>query len=82
MIVNSTSRDLNLENGLLSKSILNAGGQTIQTECKQNYPKGIQEGDVAVTSGGKLACRHVFHGCFPSWKHDQSSIKVIIFSFL
>ncbi|VDI41166.1 poly [ADP-ribose] polymerase 10/14/15 [Mytilus galloprovincialis] len=77
VIVNSTSRDLNLGGGMLSKSVLKAGGQGLQNECTQNYPNGIKEGEVAITTGGKLSCKNVLHGCLPSWHHDQSSIKIL-----
>ncbi|XP_063404473.1 protein mono-ADP-ribosyltransferase PARP14-like [Mytilus trossulus] len=77
VIVNSTSSNLNLENGMLSQSVLRAGGQRLQNECTQNYPNGIKEGEVAITTGGKLSCKNVLHGCLPSWHHDQSSIKIL-----
>ena len=39
--------------------LLKAAGQTLQDECKKKSL--IQRGDVAVTSGGNLKCKYVFH---------------------
>ena len=61
VIVNSTSSDLQLQRGALSKAILKAGGRNIQVECEQNYPDGIKVGEVAVSSAGKLLCSKIFH---------------------
>ncbi|CAC5408901.1 unnamed protein product [Mytilus coruscus] len=44
VIVNSTSRDLNLENGMLSSSLLKAGGQSLQTECGNLSCKNVLHG--------------------------------------
>lgn len=63
---------------MLSTSLLKAGGQRLQTECTQNYPNGIKEGEIAITSGGKLSCKNVLHGCVPGWRYDQSAFKVLL----
>ncbi|XP_052088528.1 protein mono-ADP-ribosyltransferase PARP14-like isoform X4 [Mytilus californianus] len=76
-IVNTTSADLNLSAGLVSQSLLRAGGSGLQDECKQKYPKGINSGEVAVTKGGKLKCKIVLHGCLEPWRPDGSTIKVL-----
>jgi len=61
--INTTSSDLTLKNGAVSKSILNAGGQTIQDECSQFVSKNgnVQPGDIAVTGPGKIPCKHIIH---------------------
>lgn len=61
VIVNSTSPDLQLQRGALSKAILKAGGSMIQDDCTKNYPNGIDVGEVAVTSAGKLKCSNIYH---------------------
>jgi hypothetical protein len=61
VIVNSTSPDLQLQRGLLSKAILKAGGKRIQDECDRNYPDGIKVGDVAVTTAGHMQCSNIYH---------------------
>ncbi|KAK3095440.1 hypothetical protein FSP39_014712 [Pinctada imbricata] len=79
VIVNTASKDLNLSQGFVSNSLLKAGGETLQEECTKNYPNGIEFGDVAVTSGGKLKCKNVLHGALPAWSQDQSvqSLEVL-----
>ena len=67
VIVNTTSKDLNLSNGAVSGSILKEAGAQIQTECSNNYPSGVNHGDVAVTQGYNLNCKFVCHGALPGW---------------
>ena len=62
VIVNSTTTSLQLNSGALSASVLKAGGDTLQEECKKVAPKGIKPGEVVVTSGGQLPCQFVVHG--------------------
>ena len=66
-IVNSTNRQLQLEIGHVSKSLLDIGGQTLQNECQQKAPHGVRSGEVVVTSGGKLSCKFVIHGVCCRW---------------
>ena len=65
--MNSTSRDLQLNQGSVSKSLLQAGGHGIYTECQQNAPNGIKFGDTVVTSGGNLNCQFIVHGACCQW---------------
>ncbi|CAC5424295.1 Protein mono-ADP-ribosyltransferase PARP15 [Mytilus coruscus] len=76
-IVNTTSRDLNLSAGLVSQSLLRAGGSGLQDECKKKYPRGVNSGEVAVTNGGNLKCKIVLHGCLEPWRPDGSTIKIL-----
>ncbi|CAG2216552.1 unnamed protein product [Mytilus edulis] len=57
VIVNSTSASMQLEYGAVSKSLLQAAGPGLQSECKRKYPYGIQPGDLAETSGCKMNCK-------------------------
>ncbi|XP_067656555.1 protein mono-ADP-ribosyltransferase PARP14-like isoform X2 [Haliotis asinina] len=72
-LINSTSNNLHLNNGAVSRSILKAAGKTIQQELLDRYPQGIQTGDVAVSSGGNLGCR-VYHVCLPSARTSGSEV--------
>ena len=74
--MNSTSNSLDLKNGGVSKSLLAAGGNSLQDECRKNYPMGIQPGQIARTGGGNLKCKCVFHTCLPNWSADQISEQV------
>ncbi|XP_029634043.1 protein mono-ADP-ribosyltransferase PARP14-like [Octopus sinensis] len=67
VIVNSTNKQLQLSNGSISKSILNAAGPQMQDECNQKYPRGISTSEIAVTKGYKLKCKNVFHLALPPW---------------
>ena len=77
VLVNSSNTSLQLANGAVSKSIVEHGGPTLQEECKQKYPKGINMGDIAVTGPGKLPyVQNVYHVCLPDF--DKNGEKVII----
>ncbi|XP_061194487.1 protein mono-ADP-ribosyltransferase PARP14-like [Saccostrea echinata] len=77
VIVNTTSKDLKLGNGAVSASLLKAAGSSIQQECDQNYPRGIQHGDIAVTSGGNLSCQFICHGSLPGWDQQGQALKIL-----
>lgn len=51
----------------MSSYIAETGGNIIQEECDQKFPKGIEWGQVAVTSAGNLPCKAIFHGAVASW---------------
>ncbi|XP_071169430.1 protein mono-ADP-ribosyltransferase PARP14-like [Mytilus edulis] len=67
VIVNTTSTSLQLNQGAVSQCLLKMGGPGIQAECSQKYPTGIQPGEVAETSGGKLECKMICHGALPGY---------------
>ena len=75
--VNTTSSDLSLTNGAVSKSILNAAGQTIQDECSQFVSKNgrLQPGDTAVTGPGNIPCKYIIHTAGSNY-NGASSEKV------
>lgn len=80
VIVNSTSKDLILGQGEISKTILTVAGSNIQKECKTNFPKGLdQAGKVIKTKSHKLtSCNAVYHGAAVKWDGDPTGecIKV------
>ena len=86
VIVNSTNSNLNLSNGLVSASILKAAGDSIQTELKTSYPKGLTEtANLAVSSAGNLKNKkHIFHCFLPGWSAQNVKIQIkdIIFTLL
>ncbi|KAK3597792.1 hypothetical protein CHS0354_006160 [Potamilus streckersoni] len=68
------------ENLVLSQSgacaaLLCVGGQTLQDECKVNYPNGIKHGQIAIIGGGNLKCKHVFLTTLP--KYDDNGEKAL-----
>ncbi|XP_061165013.1 protein mono-ADP-ribosyltransferase PARP15-like [Saccostrea echinata] len=73
MIVNSVGKSLNLDTGTLSKAIATAAGQQLKNECRVNYPSGLAEGNVVVTSAGNLKCKKICHACVPSHKKSSNN---------
>ncbi|XP_021354328.1 poly [ADP-ribose] polymerase 14-like isoform X2 [Mizuhopecten yessoensis] len=71
-IVKGQIASAQLQAGAVSSSILRAAGQSIQDECHVGYPAGIQYGNVATTTGGQLACKHIFHGALNKYKSDMA----------
>lgn len=68
VLVNSTSQQLILRHGRISKHILKEAGKELQEECSQKYPNGLCFGEVAVTQGYNLQCKQVYHVSMPPWK--------------
>ncbi|XP_070210414.1 protein mono-ADP-ribosyltransferase PARP14-like isoform X2 [Littorina saxatilis] len=79
VLVNSSNPTLNMSNGQVSSALLKVGGPEIQQELASTYPQGITIGDVAVSSGGKLMCKKLFHCCLPEQKvqADQEMRQVV-----
>lgn len=76
-IVNTTSLNLDLDSGKVSRSILRKAGRGIQDQLRNFHPKGIAPGEVAVTRGFSLDCRFVYHGALDYWPstHDPEVKK-------
>jgi hypothetical protein len=74
VMVNTTSADLNLKNGAISRSILTAAGPMIQAECQQKAPAGVSYGDIVETSGCKLRCTSVYHGACQKWDNGDGAM--------
>ena len=66
----------------LSKSIVDAAGQGLQSEIDNNHPSGISTGDLVVSNGYRLKCRKVYIGCLSAFfsknSADQSPEQVCI----
>ena len=78
VIVNNTSKKLNLLYGAVSASILKAGGASVQQELKQNYPNGLKDDEIGVSSGGNMNCRYILHGCLVAWDGGKEAQSVIV----
>lgn len=77
MIVNSINNNLDLSHGTLSKSILTAAGDQIQTEIYHHIDSFRPYENIALTSGGKLSCLMIAHGVLaPFNRLDDTCIKV------
>ena len=73
MYVNTTNPNLDLSFGEVAQALSKAAGPTLQAECTKKAP--ISAGDIAVTGGGNLQCRYVFHTVAAS-QYDQQAEKV------
>ena len=64
--------------------MLDAAGETIQSECKTGYPSGIESGEVAITGSGKLKCQAIYHVTLPKWNNqgDEKNVEHIVKSCL
>ncbi|XP_071112947.1 protein mono-ADP-ribosyltransferase PARP14-like isoform X2 [Haliotis cracherodii] len=78
VLVNPTGKDLNMSVGAVSKSLLQAGGNAIQTACKEKYPSGVKTGKVAMTTGGDLKCKMIFHGILQAWNHGKDAPDLVL----
>ncbi|KAJ8313880.1 hypothetical protein KUTeg_008441 [Tegillarca granosa] len=76
VIVNITSKDLDLEFDPAKLGLLDKGGKDLQRQCQAQYPDGIEE--IAITRGGNLLCKNIFH-CFI---HQDKSPTVAINDFV
>ena len=79
MIFNSTSSDLNLNTGVLSKAVLQAAGPSIQSEVSQQTPAGLVGGQCVVSSAGNLHCQCIFHAVLCQWDNDQGAARQVRF---
>ncbi len=84
-IVNSTNTNLTLNSGLISANILKMAGNSIQTELAQNYPQGLNNQLVAISTAGNLKNKkNIFHCCLPAYTDPNMKqlYKNIIYSLL
>lgn len=73
--MNTVGSDLKLNQGSVSKSILQAAGKEIQNEANKKFPNGLPGGKVLVTDAYNLREKgilKVFHGSLLWWKEHES----------
>ncbi|KAJ7345858.1 hypothetical protein JRQ81_001808 [Phrynocephalus forsythii] len=79
VIVNSVSKDLQLNQGPLSKALLGRAGPELQVELsEQGQGKKLKKGCVLKTAGYALSCYHVLHAILPHWNQGQKSEEKIL----
>ncbi|XP_048243031.1 protein mono-ADP-ribosyltransferase PARP14-like [Haliotis rufescens] len=71
VIVNSTTSSLRLASGQLSAAIYKVAGDSIQEECRVNYPTGVKMEEIAETSGGLLPSRRIYHTSLGGWSEQN-----------
>ena len=74
----TTHPSLDLRKGVLSKSIMEEGGEAIQRELHKFSEKfgKTQLGKVVRTTGGNLRCKSVYHLSLPSWRDDHGQVSL------
>lgn len=77
VIVNTASKDLNLNQGAVSNSILQAAGANLQTECKTKMPNGLSPGQILITTGCSLQCKNVYHGACEQWDGGKGKAEKV-----
>ena len=55
----TSTRGLKLDQGTLSKCVLEAAGPSLQAECSTKYPQGIQHGEVAELAPGQSGFKKI-----------------------
>lgn len=77
--MNTSSPDLDITRGAVSRSILNAAGDELKNEIakipaiKQGSQRiRVEYGDVAETMGHRLKCQRIFHGTLYKWTDDKT----------
>ena len=71
-----------MSQGQVATALLEVGGAGIQQELKETYPNGIKMGDIAISGGGKLMCKKLFHCCLPEEKDEEKIQAVSVKSLL
>ena len=62
--------------GRVSRLLLEKAGDSLTKQCKERYPKGMFETNVAVTDCFNLKFKQIFHIVLPqSQWHEQVKIK-------
>ena len=73
MYVNTTNTNLDLSFGEVAQALSKAAGPTLQAECTNKAP--ISVGEIAVTGGGRLQSRYVFHVVASQYDHQAEKVR-------
>ncbi|KAH9499195.1 hypothetical protein Btru_004404 [Bulinus truncatus] len=75
MIVITVDKSLDLRKRRISKILLDKAGEQIQQELKSKKMYGLEPGEFARTSGGRLQCNHIVYACLPPLKDHVDSTE-------
>ncbi|KAK3577205.1 hypothetical protein CHS0354_030476 [Potamilus streckersoni] len=70
-------RSLDLNKSRSSQALLNAAGDTLQTEIKKKYPGGLTSGNIAVVNAGSLNCKEIYFISLEKWKEQVTQQNVL-----
>ncbi|TDH12644.1 hypothetical protein EPR50_G00049200 [Perca flavescens] len=78
VIVNTISEDMNLNQGAVSKAILQAAGHGLQSAVRsEDRASTLLYGDVVITDSFNLKCRKVYHAVCPFWNNGAGKEELI-----
>lgn len=78
VVVNTISENMNLNQGAVSKAILEAAGSKLQSAVRSEATATtLRYGDVVVTDGFDLMCRKVFHCVCPFWDNGAGQAEEV-----
>ncbi|XP_031164633.1 protein mono-ADP-ribosyltransferase PARP14-like isoform X3 [Sander lucioperca] len=78
VIVNTISEDMNLNQGAVSKAILQAAGHGLQSAVRSEArARALPYGDVVITDGFNLKCQKVYHAVCPFWNNGAGQEELI-----
>jgi len=80
--VNTVGPDLDLSQGAVSRSLLEAAGPGLQQECRAQVPAGqkLPIGQIIRTSGHQLSsvgCTDVLHGACGKWDDGAGTCETV-----
>ncbi|KAM6970013.1 protein mono-ADP-ribosyltransferase PARP14-like [Aplochiton taeniatus] len=83
VIVNTIADTLDLSQGAVSNSILEAAGPRLQKAARvEAGVSRLKYGDVVVTDGFDLQCQRVFHAVCPQWNNGAGRSEEILMSIV
>lgn len=78
VIVNTIGDNMNLNQGAVSKALLQAAGPSLQSAVQsESKTSKLQPCDVVITKGFKLSCRKVFHTVCPFWENGKGKAEEV-----
>ncbi|KAJ8252795.1 hypothetical protein GJAV_G00205670 [Gymnothorax javanicus] len=79
VIVNSLGKDLDLNSGAISKSVLQVAGPALQNLVQaEGAKKNCTIGTVLITQACNLKSEHVFHTITPHWNKGKGNTEKIL----
>ncbi|XP_041855414.1 protein mono-ADP-ribosyltransferase PARP14-like isoform X2 [Melanotaenia boesemani] len=76
VIVNTIADNMNLDQGAVSKAIVEAAGESLQVAVQTEAGvAALDYGEVVITDGYRLRCRKVFHAVCPSWDNGAGQAE-------
>lgn len=89
VIVNTSSPDLDITRGAVSRSILKAAGGELKNEIAQisaikqgSQRIRVEYGEVVETFGYRLKCQRIFHGTLYKWTDDKTKSQDVLQRFV